>query len=284
MQLEFNALIANKTWTLCPRPFDKYVIRNKGVFKLKQKADGTIDRYKARLVAKGFEQEHGIDFHETFSPVIKPATIRLVLALAVYHNWVIQQLDISKAFLHGYLEEEVFMKQPKGFEDNNFPSHVCRLHKSLYRLKQVSRAWFRRLSHSLLELGFTGLYVDTYLFYFHQSTVTIHILIYVDDILVVSNSSNAVAALLQQLSQDFAIKNLGTLSYFLGIQVSQTSYSLHLHQGKCILDLLHDTKMMGAKPVSTPCTSGGKFSKHTGDPFRIHPLTDILWELSNIVH
>ena len=121
MQYEFQALLSNHTWTLCPRPLHKKVVRNKWVFKLKQKPDGSIDRYKARLVAKGFDQEKGIDFNETFSPVIKPATLWLVLALAVQFNWFIHQLDISNAFLHGYLEEEVFMEQPKGFGRHSTP-------------------------------------------------------------------------------------------------------------------------------------------------------------------
>jgi hypothetical protein len=139
MQAEYDALMSNKTWTLCPRPSDRKVVRNKWVFKLKQKSDGTIDRYKARLVAKGFDQEGGIDFHDTFSPVIKSETKRLVLALAVHFGWFIHQLDISNAFLHGLFEEEVFMEQPKGFEDPHFPDHVCKLHKSLYGLKQAPR-------------------------------------------------------------------------------------------------------------------------------------------------
>jgi hypothetical protein len=122
------------------------VVRNKWVFKLKQKSDDTIDRYKARLVAKGFDQEERIDFNQTFSPVIKPATIRLVLALAVRFNWFVHQLDISNAFLHGFLEDEVSMEQPQGFGDYTFPNHVCKLHKALYGLKQAPRAWFMHLS------------------------------------------------------------------------------------------------------------------------------------------
>jgi hypothetical protein len=113
MHAEYDALLSNKTCTLCPRPSRKKVVRKKWVFKLKQKSDGSIDRYKARLVAKGLDQEEGTDFNETFSPVIKPATIRLALALAVHFGWFIHQLDISNAFLNGFLEEKIFMEQPK---------------------------------------------------------------------------------------------------------------------------------------------------------------------------
>jgi len=119
MTTEYNALISNSTWTLCPRPSHKHVIRNKWVYKLKQKSDGTIDRYKARLVAKGFEQQDGIDYTETFSPVIKPAAIRLIFALAVHYDWIIWQLDVSNAFLHGQLTDEIFMEQPQGFVDSS---------------------------------------------------------------------------------------------------------------------------------------------------------------------
>jgi hypothetical protein len=117
-------------------------------------SDGSVDRYKARLVAKGFDQLNGVDYYETFSPVIKTATIRLVLALAVQFDWSINQLDVSNAFLHGELDEKDYMEQPQGFIHPSYPDHVCRLHKSLHGLKQVPRAWFTRLSQALLEIGF----------------------------------------------------------------------------------------------------------------------------------
>jgi hypothetical protein len=190
----------------------------------------------------------------------------LVLALATHFNWVIHQLDISNAFLHGYLEEEVFMEQPKGFEDPNFPNHVCRLHKSIYGLKQAPRAWFMRLSQALLDLGFSSSAVDTSLFLFHQNSVHVFVLIYVDDILVSSNSPSAVSGLIEHLQRDFAVKDLGALSYFLGIQATRHDGALFLTQSKYVTDLLIRTKMDGAKPASTPCTTAGKLSRFDGDP------------------
>jgi len=252
------------------RPAHQKVIRNKWVFKLKQKADGSLDRYKARLVAKGFDQEAGVDFHETFSPVIKPATIRLVLALAVHFNWVIRQLDISNAFLHGHLEEEVLMEQPKGFEDPNYIDHVCLLHKSVYGLKQAPRAWFLRLSQALLELGFTSSAVDTSLFMFHQHLVHVFVLIYVDDILVSSNSPSVVSGLIHHLQRDFAVKDLGPLSYFLGIQATWLPHTLYLNQSKYITDLLYKTHMEGAKQAST-LGLAKRVTRH--DPFSLDPDT-----------
>jgi hypothetical protein len=135
MTAEFQALLSNQTWSLCPRPLHHNVVRNKWVFKIQQNPNDSIERYKARFVAKGFDQLSGIDYHNTFSPVIKSATIRLLLALAVQFDWHIKQLDVSNTFLHGLLDEVVYMQQPQGFVDPMFPDHVCRLHKALYGLK-----------------------------------------------------------------------------------------------------------------------------------------------------
>jgi hypothetical protein len=137
---EYNALMRNKTWTLVPPAPGRNVIDCKWVFKLKYKTDGIVDRHKARLVAKGFKQCLGIDYDDTFSPVVKPVTIHLVLSLAVSRGWVLRQWDVNNAFLHGILKEEVYMKQPPEFVNPDFPSHHCKLDKALYDLKQAPHA------------------------------------------------------------------------------------------------------------------------------------------------
>jgi hypothetical protein len=154
MQAEYDALMRNKTWHLVPPQAGRNLIDCKWVCKVKYKADGSLDRHKARLVAKGFKQRLGIDYDDTFSPVVKPATIRLILSLAVSHGWVLRQLDVQNAFLHGILEEEVYMKKPPGFIDPVFPSYNCKLDKALYGLKQAPRAWYSRLNDKLQSLGF----------------------------------------------------------------------------------------------------------------------------------
>lgn len=135
MQLEYTALLQNKTWVLVPPTATQNVVDCRWLFKIKQNSDGSIDRYKARLVAKGFTQRPGIDFHDTFSPVIKPTTIRLVLSIAVKSCWPIRQLDINNAFLQGHLDEEVYMRQPPGFVSSKYPHYVCKLRKPIYGLK-----------------------------------------------------------------------------------------------------------------------------------------------------
>ena len=140
MDLEIVALHRNQTWDLVEQPSEVNLIGCKWVYKLKHKPDGSIERYKARLVAKGYNQTHGLDYFETFSPVVKAATIRIILTMALSFQWEIRQLDVHNAFLNGELEEQVYMSQPPGYLDTTFPTKVCRLKKALYGLKQAPRA------------------------------------------------------------------------------------------------------------------------------------------------
>jgi histone deacetylase 1/2 len=187
MEIKFQALLKNKTWHLVAPPCNKNIIGAKWVFKIKRKADGTIDRYKARLVAKGYRQQYGIDYEDTFSPVVKAATIRLILSIAVSQGWHLRQLDVQNAFLHGILEEEVYMEQPPGFEDRSKPGYVCKLDKALYGLKQAPQAWYSRLCQKLITLNFIPSEGDTSLFYFSKGGYTMFVLVYVDDIIVASS-------------------------------------------------------------------------------------------------
>jgi histone deacetylase 1/2 len=165
MELEYNALMKNKIWHLVPPQRGRNVIGCKWVYKIKRKSDGSLDRYKARLVAKGFKQRYGIDYEDTFSPGVKAATIRIILSLAVSRGWTLRQLDVQNAFLHGVLEEEVYMQQPPSFEDLSKPNFVCRLDKALYGVKQALRAWYSRLSAKLIALCFQSSKADTSLFF-----------------------------------------------------------------------------------------------------------------------
>jgi hypothetical protein len=154
MDQEHQALVHNQTWHLVPPPSGHNIIDCKWIYKVKRKANGSIDCYKARLVAKGFKQQYGIDYEDMFSPVVKAVTIRLVLAIAVSTGWSLQQLDVQNTFLHGILEEDVYMRQPPGYVDMTRPNYVCKLDKALYGLKQTPHAWYARLCAKLEALGF----------------------------------------------------------------------------------------------------------------------------------
>jgi histone deacetylase 1/2 len=260
MDTEYSALMKNKTWHLVPPKEGRNIIDSKWVFKIKTKSDGSIDCYKGRLIAKGYKQRYGIDYEDTFSPVVKAATIRLVLSLAVSFGWSLRQLDVRNAFLHGYLEEEVFMRQPLGYEDKDYPHYVCKLDKALYGLKQAPRAWYSRLSTKLQQLGIHPSKADVYLFFYNKGGITIFLLIYVDDIIVVNSSSAATTALLADLNKEFAIKDFGDLHYFFGIEVKKMGSGILLSQEKYTSDLLSRVGMISSKPVNTPMSSTDKLS------------------------
>jgi histone deacetylase 1/2 len=260
MDTEYAALLNNGTWRLVPAPKGKNIIGCKWVYKVKRKADGTIDRYKARLVAKGYRQRYGIDYEDTFSPVVKAATIRLILSVAVSRGWSLRQLDVQNAFLHGVLEEDVHMRQPPGYEDSQHPTYVCKLDKALYGLKQAPRAWYAQLCSKLIRLGFTPSRGDTSLFYYQKGQVQMFVLVYVDDIIVASSSPAATRALLLDLEKDFALKDLGDLHYFLGIEVKRGDDGLVLSQHRYAADVVKRANMGNCRPVDTPISSSEKLS------------------------
>jgi histone deacetylase 1/2 len=258
MDSEYTALMKNKTWHLVPPQKGINVIDSKWVWKKKYKADGSLDKYKARLVAKGYKQRYGIDYEDTFSPVVKTATIRVVLSLAVSQGWNLRQLDVSNAFLHGHLEEDVYMKQPPGYEDETLPGYVRKLDKALYVLKQAHRSWYSRLSTKLHMLCFKASKAETSLFFFRKGSLVMFVLVYVDDIIVGSSIPSATTALLKQLNEEFALKDLGDLHYFLGIEVSRIRDGIVLTQEKYANDVLTRVGMTQCKPVTSPLSTSEK--------------------------
>jgi hypothetical protein len=208
MDNEYNALLKNKTRYLVSPKLGSNVIDCKWVYRIKKKADGTVDKYKTRLVAKGFKQRYSIDYEDMFSPVVKAVTIRAILSITVTNGWSMRKFDVQNAFLHENLEEEVYMQQPSGYEIKSHSSFVCKLDKAIYGLKQAPRAWYSKLSTKLFQLNFKHSKADSLLFHYHKCGVTIFVLVYVDDIIVASSSKGATEAIFGDLEKDFTLKIL----------------------------------------------------------------------------
>lgn len=270
METELNALKQNKTWIFIDTPPNIKPIGSKWVYKVKHRADGTIERYKARLVAKGYNQVEGLDFFDTFSPVAKITTIRTLLALASINSWYLHQLDVNNAFLHGDLQEEVYMSVPQGVQCSK-PNQVCKLLKSLYGLKQASRKWYEKLTGFLITQGYKQSNSDHSLFTLHTNTDFTALLVYVDDVILAGTSMNEIDRIKFMLDSQFKIKDLGKLKYFLGIEVAHSKTGISICQRKYCLDLLKDTGLLGSKPLPTPLDPSIKLHQDTSKPF-----TDIL--------
>jgi hypothetical protein len=265
MEDEFQALLTNNTWTLVPRPPHANVVSGKWIFKHKFHSDGSLERYKARWVLRGFTQRPGVDFDETFSPVVKPATIRTVLSLALHQDWPIHQLDVNNAFLHGTLTETVYCTQPAGFIDPHHPDHVCRLNKSLYGLKQAPRAWYSCFASHIRSLGFIEAKTDTSLFLYRHGTASAYLLLYVDDIILTASTSALLRQIISSLQQSFPMKDLGPLQHFLGITVTRSATGMLLSQRQYTLEILERAGMTGCKTCATPADTQSKLSS-SGEP------------------
>lgn len=264
---EIQALEKNQTWHLVKKPEGKTSVGCKWVFTVKYQSDGTIERYKARLVAKGFTQTYGIDYNETFAPVAKLNTVRVLLSLAANLDWDLQQLDVKNAFLNGDLEEEVYMDLPPGFDKDKKNGTVCRLKKALYGLKQSPRAWFGRFTKAVLQQGYMQAHTDHTLFYRHKDGKSTILIVYVDDIILTGNDTMEMKRLKTRLASEFEIKDLGSLRYFLGMEVARNKKGISVTQRKYVLDLLKETGMLGSKPVDTPMDSTTKLGdKKDGTP------------------
>ncbi|GJT41679.1 putative ribonuclease H-like domain-containing protein [Tanacetum coccineum] len=252
MQDEIHEFDRLEVWELVPRPIYVMVIALKWIYKVKLDEYGDVLKNKARLVAKGYRQEEGIDFEESFAPVARIEAIRIFIANAATKNMIIYQMDVKTAFLNGDLQEEVFVSQPEGFEDQENPTHVYRLKKALYGLKQAPRAWYDTLSKFLMANNFFKGAVDPTLFTRKSGKHILLVQIYVDDIIFASTDHNACNIFSKEMSSKFQMSMMGQMSFFLGLQVSQSPGGIFINQAKYALETLKKYGMDLSDPVDTP--------------------------------
>ncbi|KAH9799739.1 hypothetical protein KPL71_000448 [Citrus sinensis] len=238
MQEELNQFERNNVWELVPYPKHQSIIGTKWVFRNKMDESGVVVRNKARLVAQCYNQEEGIDFDKTFAPVARLESIRILLAYTCHKDFILYQMDVKSAFLNGYIMEEVYVKQPPGFENEKFPDHVYKLSKALYGLKQAPRAWYDRLKNFWLDNDFSMGKADTTLFVKHKNQDILIVQIYVDDIIFCSTNELLCKDFSSCMSQEFEMSIMGELKYFLGLQIKQNEEGIFINQAKYVKDLL----------------------------------------------
>ncbi|VVT49811.1 uncharacterized protein SAPINGB_P002455 [Magnusiomyces paraingens] len=250
--IEMSSLKRNGTWELVDLPPGRKAINSKWVFKVKRKADGSIERYKARLVCIGFSQVEGIDYTETFAPVVRYETVRIVLAIAAQFGFQVHHMDVETAFLNGDLKEDIYMRQPKGFVVKGQESKVCHLKKSLYGLKQAPLCWNEKIHGALVKLGFIRNESDYGVYTKGSGSTMVIIALYVDDLLISGNSSEVIAKTKSSLSSMFKMKDLGPVEQFLGMRVKQSPYHITVDVSRYIFDVLEEFGMQNCSSVKTP--------------------------------
>ena len=265
MKKEMESLYENEVWDLVEPPKGRKIVGSKWVFKEKMGADGTTEHYKARLVAQGFSQKRGLDYDETFSPVVRTESVRSMIALAAKDNLLLHQIDVTTAFLNGTLEEEVYMKQPEGFATKGKEHLVCKLKTSIYGLRQLPRCWNVALDDHLCDIGFTQSTSDPCIYTSEGGSVLLAV--YVDDVLLAAKSEQRVSDVKQAISNRFAVKDMGELKYFLGVAVDQETNPdcIWIGQPAYTQRVLDKFGMDQAKPVSTPVDASAKLVKTSED-------------------
>jgi hypothetical protein len=234
----------------------------KWIYKTKKDSNGNIDRYKARLVAKGFTQREGIDYHDTFSPVSKKDSFTIIMALVAHFDLELHQMDVKTAFLHGSLEEEVYMKQPEGFCSNKGNQLVCRLKKSIFGLKQASRQWYLKFHNVITSFRFAENIVDNCIYQKFSGSKFVFLVLYVDDILLATNDLGLLHDTKQFLSQNFEMKDSGEASYVLGIEIhrDRSQKMLSLSHKAYIKRVLEKFRMHECTPDAAPILKGDSFN------------------------
>ena len=259
---EYHSLMENETWELVPLPKGRKPIGSRWVFKVKYGSNGEIKRFKARVVAKGYAQKAGIDYEETFSPVVKFQSIRTLLAFAIQNDMLLHQMDVVTAFLNGTLEEDIYMEQPVGYIERGKEGLVCKLKKSLYGLKQAPRCWNKAFTEFMKSIEFKQSTADPCVYVRDTCIVAV----YVDDLIIATKTTDEMQEVKQSLHSQFQMKDMGELYFCVGVTIEQDRAEkvIELHQKQYILNMLKKFKLEDAKPVSTPADPNVKLCKDDG--------------------
>lgn len=256
MQDEISSLKENNTWSLIETPPNAKIVKTKWVFKTKRDTNGDIVRYKARLVAKGYTQREGIDYTETYAPVVRYASIRILMAIAIHRKLRIHQMDAVTAFLQGDIEETIYLEQPEGFHDGT--NRVCKLNRAMYGLKQAGRQWNKKLDRALHEFGLKNCKMDPCIYY--SADLKLIIAIYVDDFLIFYEKAEKLQEIMTLLSHTFKMKDMGTAKGCIGIRITQKDDCIELDQSVYIEEILKRFGMTESKPSGTPSDTNCKLS------------------------
>lgn len=268
MVTEFESLEDRGVFELMKCPTGRTPIGCKWILKTKRNSDGTIERHKARLVAKGYSQRFGVDFNETFAPVARLESLRLVTAIAAEEKMDLYQLDITMAYIYGDLNEEIYMKQADYFVKPDKENYVYKLKKSLYGLKQSGRQWFQKLHEALIELGLQQMNFDPCVYFKVDGSDKLYLIVYVDDLIFATSNHQFYKRIQIQLNKKFKMRDLGRLNYCLGLEFTQdtTNKSVHIRQEKYIKDLVKRFRLDDAYPTLTPLEPKVKLTKEDKSP------------------
>ena len=262
---EVESILQNHTWELVDLPPGSKPIGCKWIFKRKLKADGSVDKYKARLVAKGYRQKEGLDYFDTYSPVSRITSIRMLIVIASLNNMEIHQMDVKTAFLNGELDEDIYMEQPEGFVVQGQENKVCKLVKSLYGLKQAPKQWHEKFDHTMLSHGFKINECDKCVYIKTYANSCVFVCLYVDDMLIMGTSKDVIMSTKKLLSCIFDMKDLGLADVILGIQIKRNNEGYILTQSHYVEKILNKYNQSNCKVAVTPFDANCKLKKNTGD-------------------
>ena len=273
---ELNSLLINDTWKIVSKPLNKNIVTCKWVFILKNDESGNPTKYKARLVARGFSQKYSVDYDEIFAPVARISTFRFLLAFANQFDLLIHQMDVKSAFLNGILHEEIYMQIPEGVEAGN--NQVCKLNKSIYGLKQSSRCWYERFDSIMKEKGFKNSLADNCLYYLDKGVINknIYLLLYVDDIIIVTYEQDSMFRFKQYLHSCFRMTDLNEIKIFLGISVERNEETISINQITYLKNVLQKFGMSDCKSIDTPLPLKVEYDALSSDEFFDAPCKNLI--------